>query len=250
MSEIVLKNIRPKAPEHLDKETYKAELELLLEELFKLQHLFYAAHSHSLLIIFQGMDTSGKDSTIRHVFSHVNPLGVQATSFKAPSDRERDHDYMWRIFQKLPEKGMIQIFNRSHYEDILVPSIQKTVPEALIEKRYAFINAFEQHLLDNKTLVLKFFLHISRDEQKKRLQDRIDDPVKRWKYSADDHRSSKEWEAYANVYERILNQCGAEIPWTIVPADDKWYRNHVVATTLVNQLRSLNLKYPDKYTKT
>lgn len=246
MHKIVLKNIPCKASDNFDKESCKAELELLLEELFELQHVFYAAHSHSLLIVFQGMDTSGKDSTIRHVFSHVNPLGVQANAFKAPSDMEREHDYMWRIFQKLPEKGMIRIFNRSHYEDILMPSIQKTIPEALIEKRYAFINAFEQHLLDNKTLVVKFFLHISHDEQKNRLQDRLNDPEKRWKYSADDHRSSKEWEAYSTVYERILNQCSPEIPWIIVPADDKWYRNYVVAATLVNQLRALKLAYPEK----
>lgn len=245
MDKIVLKHIPCKAPGNLDKATCKEELELLLEELFELQHLFYAAHSHSLLVIFQGMDTSGKDSTIRHVFSHVNPLGVQANSFKAPSETEREHDYMWRIFQKLPAKGMIGIFNRSHYEDILVPSIQKTVPEALIEKRYAFINAFEQHLLDDKTLVLKFFLHISRDEQKKRLQDRLHDPEKRWKYSAGDHRSSEEWKAYTRVYERILNQCSPEIPWTIVPADDKWYRNYIVASTLVTRLRDLKLKFPE-----
>jgi len=246
MSKIKLNNINTQAPEKIDKAAYKRELDKLHKELFTLQHLFYASHAYSLLIIFQGIDTSGKDSTIRQVFSHVNPLGVHATSFKAPCDMELEHDYMWRIFQKLPEKGMIQIFNRSHYEDILVPTIQKTLPRQVIEKRYDFINAFEHHLLDNKTLILKFFLHISENEQKKRIQERLTDPIKKWKYSEDDIKSSKKWKSYTQVYEQILNRCSHEIPWVIVPADNKWYRNYVVASTIVKQLKQLNLKYPNK----
>jgi PPK2 family polyphosphate:nucleotide phosphotransferase len=246
MQKIKLKNINTKAPQKANKEAYKSELNKLHRELFNLQHLFYASHSYSLLIIFQGIDTSGKDSTIRNVFSHVNPLGVHATSFKAPCDMELEHDYMWRIFQKLPEKGMIQIFNRSHYEDILVPTIQKTLSPQLIDKRYDFLNAFEQHLLDNKTLVLKFFLHISEDEQKKRIQERLKDPEKIWKYSNEDVKSSKKWNDYTQVYEQILNRCSKEIPWVIVPADNKWYRNYLVASTIVKQLKQLNLKFPNK----
>ncbi len=246
MQKIKLKNINTKAPQKANKEAYKSELNKLHRELFNLQHLFYASHSYSLLIIFQGIDTSGKDSTIRNVFSHVNPLGVHATSFKAPCDIELEHDYMWRIFQKLPEKGMIQIFNRSHYEDILVPSIQKTLPRQLVEKRYDFINAFEHHLLDNKTLILKFFLHISENEQKKRIQERLTDPIKKWKYSDEDIKSSKKWKSYIEVYEQILNRCSHEIPWVIVPADNKWYRNYLVASTIVKQLKQLNLKFPNK----
>lgn len=244
MSKIKLNNINTKAPEKTDKAECKRELDKLHKELFTLQHLFYASHTYSLLIIFQGIDTSGKDSTIRQVFSHVNPLGVHAISFKAPCDMELEHDYMWRIFQKLPEKGMIQIFNRSHYEDILVPTIQKTLPRQLIEKRYDFINAFEQHLLNNKTLILKFFLHISADEQKKRIRERLKDPMKKWKYSNEDVKSSEKWKSYTQAYEQILNRCSHKIPWVIVPADNKWYRNYLVASTIVKQLKKLNLKYP------
>ena len=244
MKKIKLSIINPKARKGADKATYKNKLNALHKELFNLQHLFYAAREYSFLIIFQGIDTSGKDSTIRHVFSHVNPLGVHATSFKAPCDMELEHDYMWRIFQKLPEKGMIQIFNRSHYEDILVPTIQKKLPRQLIEKRYYFINAFEDHLLNNKTLVLKFFLHISENEQKKRIQQRREDPLKKWKYSMEDVKSSKKWNEYTAVYEKILNRCSSQIPWIIVPADNKWYRNYVVASEIVKQLKKLNLKYP------
>ncbi|MFY9308285.1 MAG: PPK2 family polyphosphate kinase [Bacteroidia bacterium] len=246
MSKIKLKTINTKAPKEINKETSKRELNKLHRELFNLQHLFYASRTYSFLIVFQGIDTSGKDSTIRNVFSHVNPLGVHATSFKAPCDIELEHDYMWRIFQKLPEKGMIQIFNRSHYEDILVPTIQKMLPRQLIEKRYDFINAFEHHLLDNKTLILKFFLHISEKEQKKRIQERLKDPLKKWKYSDEDMKSSEKWYKYTQVYEQILNRCSLDIPWVIVPADNKWYRNYLVASTLVKQLKQLNLKFPNK----
>lgn len=246
MSKIKLKTINTKAPKEINKETSKRELNKLHRELFNLQHLFYASRTYSLLIIFQGIDTSGKDSTIRQVFSHVNPLGVHATSFKAPCDMELEHDYMWRIFQKLPEKGMIQIFNRSQYEDILVPTIQKKIPRQLIEKRYDFINAFEDHLVNNKTLILKFFLHISGNEQKKRIQDRLKDPLKKWKYSDEDMKSSKKWKSYTQVYEQILNRCGPNMPWVIVPADNKWYRNYLVASTIVKHLKQLNLKYPNK----
>lgn len=243
---IKLENINTKAPEKINKAVCKRKFDKLQKELFDLQHLFYASDTYSLLIIFQGIDTSGKDSTIRHVFSHVNPLGVHATSFKAPNDAEVEHDYMWRIFQKLPEKGRIQVFNRSYYEDILVPTIQKALSLQLIDKRYNFINAFEQHLLDNKTLVLKFFLHISEDEQKKRIQERLKAPEKRWKYSDEDVKSSKKWNDYALVYERILNRCSAEIPWVIIPSDNKWYRNYLVLSTIVSHLKKLNLKFPTK----
>lgn len=243
---IKLNNINTKAPAKTDKAVCNREFGKLQKEFFDIQHLLYASDTYSLLIVFQGIDTSGKDSTIRHVFSHVNPLGVHATSFKAPNDAELEHDYMWRIFQKLPEKGRIQIFNRSYYEDILVPTIQKTFSPQLVDKRYDFINTFEKHILDNKTLVLKFFLHISEDEQKKRIQERLTDPIKKWKYSEEDMKSSKKWNKYTQVYEQILNRCSPEIPWVIVPSDNKWYRNYLVASTIVKHLKQLNLKYPNK----
>lgn len=246
MNKIKLKTINTKAPEKINKEEYKLELDKILQELFGLQHLFYASHTYNFLILFQGIDTAGKDSTIRQVFSGVNPLGVHATSFKAPIGSELEHDYMWRIFQKLPEKGKIQIFNRSYYEDILVPTIQKTHPNNIIEERYDFINAFEKHLLSNNTVILKFFLHISEDEQKKRIQERMNDPFKKWKYSEGDLKSSKKWKEYKKVYEQILNRCSSELPWVIVPADNKWYRNYIVASTIVAKLKHLNLKFPKK----
>ncbi|MES2284160.1 MAG: PPK2 family polyphosphate kinase [Bacteroidota bacterium] len=246
MNKIKLKKINTKAPQKINKEAYKRKLDKILEELTALQHLLYASHTYSLLIVFQGIDTSGKDSTIRQVFSSVNPLGVQATSFKVPVGVELEHDYMWRIFQKLPEKGMIQIFNRSYYEDILVPTIQKTLPNNIIEERYDFINAFENHLLSNNTIILKFFLHISEEEQKKRIQERLKDPFKKWKYSDEDLESSEKWKEYEQVYEQILNRCSPKLPWVIVPADNKWYRNHIVASTIVATLKNLNLKFPEK----
>lgn len=246
MKKIKLKNIGTQAPQRINKEAYKRKLDKILVELSDLQHLLYASHTYSLLIVFQGIDTAGKDSTIRQVFSSVNPLGVRATSFKAPVGVELDHDYMWRIFQELPEKGKIQIFNRSYYEDVLVPTIQKTLPNNIIEKRYGFINAFEKHLLGNNTIVLKFFLHISEEEQKKRIQERLNDPFKKWKYSEGDLQASKKWKEYQQVYEQILNLCSPELPWVIVPADNKWYRNYIVASTIVARLKLLNLKFPDK----
>ncbi|MES2139684.1 MAG: PPK2 family polyphosphate kinase [Bacteroidota bacterium] len=245
MKKIKLKNIDTQAPQRINKEAYKRKLNKVIEELSDLQHLLYASHSYSLLIIFQGIDTAGKDSTIRQVFSNVNPLGVQATSFKAPVGVELEHDYMWRIFQKLPEKGKIQIFNRSHYEDILVPTIQKSLPNSIIEERYEFINAFEKHLLSNNTIILKFFLHISEEEQKKRIHERLNDPFKKWKYSEDDLKSSEKWKEYQQVYEQILNRCSPELPWIIVPADNKWYRNYIVSSTIVARLKLLNLKFPE-----
>lgn len=243
---IKLKNANTRAPAGANITLYKNKFDKLQKEFFDIQQLFYASDTHSLLIVFQGIDTSGKNSTIRHVFSCTNPLGVHAASFKSPTETELRYDYMWRIFQKLPEKGKIQIFNRSYYEDILMPTIQKTLSPQLIDKRYNFINAFEQHLLDNKTLILKFFLHISKEEQKKRILSRLKDPKKKWKYSKDDLRSSKKWNNYADVYEKILNRCSSEIPWVIVPSDNKWYRNYVVLTTIVKHLKKLNLKFPIK----
>lgn len=245
-NKIHLKNIDTKAPKKFNKTKCKHELESLRKELFSLQNLFYAAHSYSFLIIFQGIDTSGKDGTISHVFSCINPLGVQATSFKAPCSMELEHDYMWRIYHRLPEKGMIEIFNRSYYEDILVPTIQKTLNSDVIEKRYNFIRSFERHLTNNKTIILKFFLHISADEQKKRIQERQKNPLKKWKYSDGDTESSEKWDSYTKAYENILTQCRKEIPWIIIPADNKWYRNYLVASTIVKEIKKLKLKYPNK----
>lgn len=227
----------------MDKKQTLRKLKALHNELFQLQHLFYANHSQSLLIIFQGIDASGKDGVIRSVFSCVNPLGVNAYPFKVPCDMEREHDYMWRISQKLPEKGIIQIFNRSYYEDILVPTIEKSVNYELITSRYEFINAFEKHLISEGTIVLKFYLHISRTEQKERIENRLHHPMKKWKYSEQDFVTNEKYDQYIDVYEKIIDKCNVS-PWIIVPSDDKWYRNYFVAHTIVQKLKSLKLTYP------
>ena len=244
MKQIQLNKIDTGAPGNANKEELKKELFSLHKKMFSLQHLFYANASRSMLIIFQGMDTSGKDGTIRHVFSCVNPLGVHATAFSEPCDKERVHDFLWRIYQRLPEKGKIQIFNRSHYEDILVPTIHRLLDENLIERRYEYINSFEQQLEDSGTIILKFFLHISRDEQRKRLGERLTDPLKKWKYKASDKTESEKWNDYIRTYENIISRCSPANPWQVIPADDKWYRNYLVAKAIVGKLESLEMKYP------
>lgn len=249
MKNLKLTQIKTTSPKDAEKKKSRKDLLKLHKDIYALQHLFYASHSKSLLIVFQGMDTAGKDGVIRNVFNCINPLGVHATSFKAPCDMEREHDYMWRIFQKLPEKGMIQIFNRSHYEDILVPTIQKSLSKNKIDKRYLFINAFEEHLIENDTDIIKFFLHISPEEQIERIQKRLKNPLKKWKYSDEDLKSSKKWNDYMEVYESILNRCN-KIPWTIVPSDDKWHRDFVVASIIKEKLESMLLSFPMQNTIT
>ena len=244
MKHIELYKIDSSAPKDASKKRFKKELSSLHKKMFSLQHLFYANASRSMLIVFQGMDTSGKDGTIRHVFSCVNPLGVHATAFSEPSEKEKTHDFLWRIYQQLPENGMIRIFNRSHYEDILVPTVHRTLDENLIKGRYDYINSFEQQLQDSGTIILKFYLHISRDEQKKRLEKRLTNPLKKWKYKASDKTASKKWIDYIRTYENIINRCSPAIPWQVIPADDKWYRNYLVAKAIVVKLESLEMKYP------
>lgn len=241
---IELDKINTSAPDGAKKKAMNRELTALHKRLFSLQNVLYAEGRHPILIILQGMDTAGKDGAIRHVFSCVNPMGCNVKSFKAPTEKELKHDFMWRIYPHLPEQGMIQIFNRSHYEDILMPSIQKTLPEKVIEERYDFINCFEKQLQTSGTIILKFFLHISKKEQAGRIEARKKDPHKKWKYDKADDKAAKNWETYQAVYENIIQKCSPEIPWHIVPADQKWYRNYFIANRIVEQLENLNLKYP------
>jgi PPK2 family polyphosphate:nucleotide phosphotransferase len=239
-----LDNINTRAPDGAKKKAMNRELTALHKRLFSLQNVLYAEGKHPILIILQGMDTAGKDGVIRHVFTCVNPMGCNVKSFKAPTEIEQKHDFLWRIYPHLPAKGMIQIFNRSHYEDILMPSIQKILPEKVIEERYDFINCFEKQLQTSGTIILKFFLHISKKEQARRIEARKKDPHKKWKYDKADDKAAKNWEAYQVVYENIIQRCSPEIPWYIVPAGQKWYRNYYVANRIVEQLENLNLKYP------
>ena len=227
------------------KEGRKRLLELN-EQLEELQELLYAEHEHKVLIILQAMDTGGKDGTIRHVFEGVNPQGVRVAGFKKPTPEELDHDYLWRVHKQTPGKGEIVIFNRSHYEDVLVVRVHGLVPQDVWSKRYDHINAFERALADEGTTVLKFFLHIDLDEQRERFQARLDEPHKHWKFNPADLEERKLWPEYMRAYEDAISRTSTEwAPWYIVPANRKWYRNLVVGTVIVDTLQGLNMRYPE-----
>jgi PPK2 family polyphosphate:nucleotide phosphotransferase len=217
-----------------------------IEKLISLQQVLYAESKHAVLVVLQAMDTAGKDGAIKHVFSSVNPQGCSVTSFKAPSTLERAHDFLWRIHAAVPARGMIGIFNRSHYESVLVERVKELVPKDVWAGRYEQINAFEKMLADEGTTIIKFFLHISKDEQKSRLQARLDDPKKNWKFNPGDLADRKLWDQYMDAYEDVLRKCSTrDAPWFVVPADRKWFRNWVISDTLVRTLQKLHPKYPD-----
>jgi PPK2 family polyphosphate:nucleotide phosphotransferase len=223
----------------------KDELKHHRQRIGALQDRLYAEHDQSLLVVLQAMDTGGKDGAIRGVFEGVNPQGCQVTSFKQPSAEELDHDFLWRYHQKTPGRGMIGIFNRSHYEDVLIVRVRSLVPEAVWRERYAAINAFEDLLTRNRTTVLKFYLHISRDEQKRRLQSRLDDPEKHWKFSRADLRERERWDDYQVAFEETISRCSTErAPWYVVPANHKWYRNLVIARTIADTLEAMDPRFP------
>ncbi len=224
----------------------KDDLKSLGDELSELQEVLYAAAHNSLLIVLQGMDTSGKDGTIRHVFSHVNPQGCQVHSFKQPTPEELAHDFLWRIQKVTPPLGVMGIFNRSQYEDVLIVRVHNLVPESVWSRRYREINHFEALLAHSDTIILKFFLHISKDEQEKRLEAREQDIDKAWKISASDWKERKYWDAYQQAYEDLLSRCSTDdAPWYIVPANHKWYRDLAVAHTIVDTMR----QYKDNWQK-
>src|SRR5262245_31066804 len=226
-------------------EEAEADLQKQLDALVKLQNLLYACSHKALLIILQGMDTSGKDGTIRHVMSGLSPLGVQVKAFKVPTHEELAHDFLWRIHKEVPRKGDIGIFNRSHYEDVLVVRVHGLVSRKIWRARYEQINNFERMLVKNDVIVLKFFLHISKSEQKKRLEDRLTDPTRYWKFTLQDVEERRHWSDYRKAYEEALSRSSTKwAPWYIVPADHKWYRNLVVAETIVRTLKDLDMEYP------
>ena len=223
----------------------KAATEALALELDVLQNLFYADHRYKLLVVLQGTDTSGKDGTIRGVFGEMSPLGVHTVGWKAPSEEERAHDYLWRIHQRVPSLGEVLIFNRSHYEDVLVPVVNGWITPEQTKHRYAHINDFERLLAETGTVILKFLLHISKDEQRERLQERLDDPVKRWKFAVGDLEVRKQWDAYQQAYSAAIAATGTPwAPWTIVPADSKTHRNLMIASVVKQALVKLKLGYP------
>ncbi len=210
------------------------------------QEMLWAQGRHKLLVVLQGMDTSGKDGTIRHVFDGVNPLGVRVASFKAPTTEELAHDFLWRVHPLVPGKGEMVIFNRSHYEDVLAARVRGLVPEETWKPRYDQINDFERLLAESGTTILKFYLHIDADEQKERLQARLDDPTKRWKFRTGDLEDRSLWKKYMKAYEDALSRTSTEwAPWYVVPSNRKWYRNLIVATVIVEALEQLGMKYPE-----
>lgn len=244
MGNIKLKDISTRAPKDWDKEQTKATTAGIIESLNELQNLLYAESKHAILVILQGMDASGKDGVIRKVFGALNPQGVRVHSFKVPTEVELSHDFLWRVHGVCPPKGSIQIFNRSHYEDVLITRVHKWIDEKTVKKRIKAINDFEQLLQEhNSTTILKFYLHISPEEQEQRLQERISNPAKQWKYNEKDFEEAKLWDDYRAAYEDCFEQCN-DVPWTIVPADQNWYKEYLIAHTLQKALEKLNMQYP------
>jgi len=217
----------------------------LMDKMSGLQYKLFADKSKALLIILQGIDTSGKDSTIRHVMGAFNPQSCRVISFKAPNSDELSHDYLWRAHKNIPAKGQIGIFNRSYYEDVIELSVHKKISNNTCRKRYKQINDFEKYLVENEVQIIKLFLHISKDEQKKRLQERLNDPTKQWKFSENDTLERRLWDDYIQAHENVLSKCSTKwAPWYIIPANAKWFRNFVVAYIIVSILQSMNLRFP------
>ena len=229
-----------------DNDDAKKQTKKNLERLSELQEMLYAQGKKALLIVLQGMDTAGKDGTIAHVMGAFNPQGVLVCPFKVPSPEELAHDYLWRVHKVTPPRGMVAIFNRSHYEDVLVVRVAKLAPEEVWRKRYEHINDFERILSDNGVTLVKLFLHISREEQAERLRERQETPSKQWKFSPGDLEVRKQWDDYMAAYEDALTQCNTEYaPWYVVPANRKWYRNLVVSSILMETMEKMGLRYPD-----
>jgi PPK2 family polyphosphate:nucleotide phosphotransferase len=223
----------------------KAALKRNVERLQDLQQVMWAESKHALLIVLQALDAGGKDGTIKHVMRGVNPQGCQVTSFKVPTEEELDHDFLWRVHKATPRRGYIGIFNRSHYEDVLVVRVHGLVSEEVWQARYEQINQFEKLLAEAGTTILKFFLYISKEEQKERFETRLRDPHKNWKFSVGDVQERAHWDDYMRAYEDVLSRCSTPwAPWYIIPADHKWYRNLAISTTIVQTLEGLDMRYP------
>jgi PPK2 family polyphosphate:nucleotide phosphotransferase len=244
MADIKLDKIDTHAPENFDKEKIKAKLPDIYKQLDELQNVLYAQSKHAVLIVLQGMDASGKDGLIKNVLSSVNPQGITVQSYKVPTAEELLHDFLWRIHKHAPAKGMIQVFNRSHYEDILVTRVHKMIDDKTAKERMKAINDFEELLTQhNNTLIFKFYLHVSAEEQHSRLEERIKDVTKQWKYNEQDFVESALRKEYLKAYEDCFKHCN-KIKWTIVPSDQNWYKEYLVATTLCDALKKLNMQYP------
>ena len=244
MAKINLGTIKTVAPKSIDKEKTKKKTAAILEKLDELQNLLIAENKHSLLVIIQGMDASGKDGALRDVFGSLNPLGVSVRSFKAPTPEELSYDFLWRVHKHVPAKGMIRIFNRSHYEDIVITRVHGWCDDDTAKKRITAINDFEQLLVNhNNTKILKFYLHVSQKEQWERLQERTHDKTKMWKYNERDFAEAKLWKKYMFYYETCFNECN-KVPWIIVPSDQNWYKEFIIASHVYETLSNLKMQYP------
>ena len=244
MSKIKLSEISTRAPKDMDKAATKEKTEKIIKELDELQNLLFAEGKHSVLVVIQGMDGSGKDGVIRNVMGNMNPQGVTVKSYKAPTAEELSHDFLWRIHHYAPAKGMIQVFNRSHYEDILITRVHKWCDDETAGKRMNSINDFEKLLLEHSnTHILKFYLHVSPDEQHERLSERLKDPAKMWKYNEKDFDEAKLWDVYMAMYEDCFTNCNNP-EWTIVPSDQNWYKQYIIASQLHELLKGLNMQFP------
>lgn len=240
----LLNDISTKAPKGFDKKQTKAETEKIKQRLDELQNLLFAEGHHAVLAVIQGMDGSGKDGAIKNVFGGLNPQGVQVKSFKAPTNEELSHDFLWRIHQHAPAKGMIQVFNRSHYEDVLITRVHGWCDEETAQKRFKAINHFETLLQEHGNVsLLKFYLHVSPEAQQERLTERTTNPQKAWKYNAADFEEAKFWDRYRQMYEDAFAHCNNP-EWTVVPADQNWYKEYLIAKTLMETLEGLKLTYP------
>ncbi len=243
MSTIKLSDYATRPPKNTDRDEIEDKTKKLVREIEQLQELLYANRRYSLLIIFQGMDSSGKDGATHNIFKRCSPSGVTAYSFKKPTKEELSHDFLWRVHQQVPEKGMIKIFNRSHYEDILIQRVHNWIDEGRVTRRIQSINAFEELLeYDNETKVLKFYMHLSQERQQEKLQERIDEKDKNWKHNPNDWKESKLWDRYMECYEDAINR--SSIPWHIVPVDSRWYRDYSIAKIVAETLRSFDLEWP------
>jgi len=242
---IRLAEIDTRAPKDLDKAAIKAKTAELLDQLDELQNLLYASKQYAVLVIIQGMDASGKDGAIKHVFGPLNPLGVSAKAFKAPTEEELAHDFLWRIHRCVPAKGAMQIFNRSQYEDVLITRVHHWIDEETVRRRMKDINHFESLLQQSgNTAIIKFYLHISKEEQQERFKERLTDDRKHWKYNANDFKEAELWNEYRKAYEDCFEHCNNPA-WVIVPADQNWYKEYVIASTMVETLSKLNMQYPE-----
>ncbi|MCL5098888.1 MAG: polyphosphate kinase 2 family protein [Candidatus Omnitrophica bacterium] len=242
---IRLKDFDPAFCNGMDKEDAKSQTIKWGQRIGELQHLLYANARHALVVLFQGMDASGKDGAVRRVLEFVNPAGVQTANFKIPSAEEIAHDYLWRVHHAVPRYGYIGVFNRSHYEDVLIVRVLNLQPPEVWKERFDQINAFEKFLADNRILLLKFFLHIGKSEQADRFKERLDDPSKNWKFSMDDLKMRAHWDAFQKAYEDVLNHCSTgHAPWHIVPSDRKWFRDYLVAKVVAKALEDLDMHWP------